>query len=622
MTGVAVRYEQRRTELLARIAGEERRLGRIGMLRLLVFGAAVASWWYALRPQTLDWRWGSVAIALTAAFAVAVHQSRRSRARLARARDLHALTTEALARLARDWDALPLREWDAPDATHPYAADLDLFGRGSLSQLVPPLSRAPGRATLGSWLLAPAEVPVIAQRQEAIRDLIDRHVLRDELATQGMYVTIPTDRLEALATWAREGLATPWRGLMMTAMTMSLITIALIAGQASGAIDRPFWLLSTTVALLVSGRHARALHRAYARADGHLTTLRAYGTMIDHVERETFHAAVLVAAQRDLTTGAHGARAAIRRLADLVQCAEVTRSPLPHMVLNALLLWDVQVLAGFRWWQATRGGEIDRWLAAIGTVEALAALATLAYEHPDWSFPEVTADPTSPLSARALGHPLLPPASCVRNDVEVGPRGTLLVISGSNMSGKSTLLRAIGVNTVLAQAGSVVCAAAMRCPPLAVHTSMRIEDSLPRGVSHFMAELLRIKSIVDAANSASDDRPVLYLLDEVLHGTNSVERVIATERIIRHLMAVGAVGVVTTHDLALFDAPSMADAVRHAHFGEHFEASGSGRVMRFDYVLRPGKATSRNALALLEMVGLPADGPPPEAHDRHDRTAS
>ncbi|HEX7123712.1 MAG TPA: hypothetical protein VF178_15150, partial [Gemmatimonadaceae bacterium] len=362
-----------------------------------------------------------------------------------------------------------------------------------------------------------------------------------------------------------------------------------------------------TFSMMVWGRYARPLGRAYARADGHLSTLRAYAAMIASVEGQVFGAKQLQDAQRELVAGARSARRSIRILADLVQCAEMRRSPLPHALLNALVLWDVHVLAGLTWWQATRGAEVGRWLEAIGTIEAVAALATLAHDHPDWTFPEVVDGDSGHLMARQLGHPLLPDEACVRNDVEVGPRGTLLVISGSNMSGKSTLLRAIGVNVVLAQCGSAVCATAMRCSPLAVHTSIRIEDSLPRGVSHFMAELLRIKSIVDAAEAARDGSPVLYLLDEVLHGTNSVERAIATERIMQHLMAVGAVGVVTTHDLALFDSPSLANAVRHAHFSEHFEPSGNGRVMRFDYLLRPGKATSRNALALLELVGLPVE---------------
>lgn len=633
MADVVETYAGARDELVTRIANEERHGARLGAVRLVLFAVATLCWWNALRPATVDLTWAAPAVAATMVFVVAVVLSRRSRARLEYARDLLTVATEGVARVRRDWEALPLRPWDVPAITqgeefarrsaprddtlplpplvatapsHPYAADLDLFGRGSLSQLFPPLSRAPGRTTLGGWLLAPAPVAVIQERQAAIRELIPHTALRNDLAVQAMSVAIEPDRLAALEEWSRAKPAPgTWQRLRVMAVVIGGATWALIAAQMAGLVERPLWLYTAAIALVVSGMQARRLVRESAHADGHLSTLRAYAAMIARLQSETFASGLLQQAQRDLTRGQYPALGSIRTLANLVEAAEARRAPLAYFVLNALLLWDVHVLAGLARWQETRGDDIGPWLRGIGTVEALSALATLAHDHPHWVFPDVIDDPSGRVEVQALGHPLLPSGTGVRNDVDVGPRGTLLVISGSNMSGKSTLLRSIGVNVVLAQAGSVVCAAAMRCAPLAVHTSIRIEDSLQRGVSHFMAELLRIKHIVDAAAAAGDGRPVLYLLDEVLHGTNSVERAIATQRIMAHLMALGAVGVVTTHDLALFDAPSLAGPVRHAHFSEHFATTERGREMRFDYVLRPGKATSRNALALLELVGLP-----------------
>lgn len=603
-------YAAKRGRFLARVAEETRLGGRLGIARLAMFALSAVGWWNALRsgsPTPLVW--GVAAAAATVGFAIAVVLSRRSRARLRRARDLLVICDEGAARVRRDWNAIPLRPWDTPDATHPYATDLDLFGRGSLAQLLPPLSRAPGRTTLGAWLLSPAEREVIAGRQEAVRELVPRDDLREELAARGMYVTMDADRLDRLVAWAAERPSSRWssRRLSIAATVLGTITWLLIAAGVADVTDRPLWLLTALASLIASGFATRELKRTSSHAYGHLATLHAYSAMLARVEGETFHAELLRRARRDLAEGSHTALSSIRWLARLVEYSEVRLSPMAHVVLNALVLWDVHVLAGFKRWQVARGGDVGRWMAAVGTIESLAALATLAHDNPDWVFPDVSDDDSGRVTARALGHPLLPPDGCVRNDVEVGPRRTLLVISGSNMSGKSTLLRSIGLNAVMAQAGSVVCATAMRCPRLAVHTSIRIEDSLRRGVSHFMAELLRIKSIVDAAEASGNGPPVLYLLDEVLHGTNSVERGIATQRIMRHLMTLGAVGVVTTHDLALFDSGVLADAVRHAHFTEHFEARNGGRVMTFDYVLRPGKATSRNALALLELVGLPSE---------------
>jgi DNA mismatch repair ATPase MutS len=237
--------------------------------------------------------------------------------------------------------------------------------------------------------------------------------------------------------------------------------------------------------------------------------------------------------------------------------------------------------------------------------EALAALAGLAHDNPDWVFPDLSRAADS-FAARGLGHPLLPAETRVVNDVEVGPAGTFLLVTGSNMSGKSTLLRAIGVNAVLAGAGGPVCAAACRLPPVALWTSVRVQDSLERGVSYFMAELQRLKLVVDAADrqAASGGPPVLYLLDEILQGTNTAERQIAARRIIAHLVARGAIGAVSTHDLALADAPELANAARAVHFTDTIGDAAGAPTMSFDYRLRPGVATTTNALRLMELVGL------------------
>jgi DNA mismatch repair ATPase MutS len=201
---------------------------------------------------------------------------------------------------------------------------------------------------------------------------------------------------------------------------------------------------------------------------------------------------------------------------------------------------------------------------------------------------------------------MLPPATRVDNDVAVGPPGTVLLVTGSNMSGKSTLLRAIGLNTVLALAGGPVCARALRMPVVDLRTSIHIEDSLVRGVSFFMAQLQRMKEIVSAADASSSSNGirVLYLLDEILQGTNTAERRIAATRVIRHLIDRGAIGAVTTHDLEIATDPALIAAADPVHFTETVEGAGGGATMSFDYLLRPGVATSTNALKLMEIVGL------------------
>jgi DNA mismatch repair ATPase MutS len=282
-----------------------------------------------------------------------------------------------------------------------------------------------------------------------------------------------------------------------------------------------------------------------------------------------------------------------------------------YPLIELTTLWNVHVLHLLEGWQTRSGSRARGWLAALGEAEALAALATLAHDHPDWVFPEI--DPAAPsLSARGLGHPLLPDEVRVDNDVELGPAGSFLLVTGSNMSGKSTLLRSIGVNVVLASAGGPVCAAAFRAPPLSLWTSMRVQDSLEHGVSYFMAELQRLKAVVDGvrATATAGERVPLYLLDEILQGTNTAERQIAARRIIAELVRLGALGAVSTHDLTLAAAPELAAVSRPVHFTESFAETEAGPVMTFDYRMRPGLATSSNALRVMQIVGLDVGGTP------------
>jgi DNA mismatch repair ATPase MutS len=248
-------------------------------------------------------------------------------------------------------------------------------------------------------------------------------------------------------------------------------------------------------------------------------------------------------------------------------------------------------------------------MAAVGEIEALAALAGLAHDNPDWCVPRVARSEPPRLTARQLGHPLLAEPARVCNDVELGPPGTFLLVTGSNMSGKSTLLRAVGVNVVLAQAGGRCCAEALSLPPLALGTSVLIEDSLADGYSFFMAELRRLKEIVElaAACHAGGERTLLFLLDEILRGTNASERRIAVRRVLLHLMKQGAIGAVSTHDLALAEDEALAVAGQAVHFRETVHTEGEGPAMTFDYRIREGVATTVNALKLLDLVGLPRE---------------
>jgi DNA mismatch repair ATPase MutS len=332
--------------------------------------------------------------------------------------------------------------------------------------------------------------------------------------------------------------------------------------------------------------------------------LRHYEHLFRRMTDPPVESSMLRRLQSELRTSGGTAPHQLLRLRRIVEFADLRHVPLFHFPIHAVTLWDFHVLWFLERWQARSGQRMRAWFRALGEMEALGALAELSHDNPGWVFPRFDATGRA-LKTRDLGHPFLRDGIRVVNDVEVGPPGTCLLVTGSNMSGKSTLLKAIGVNVILAHAGGPVCATDMRLPPVALYTCIRVQDSLEEGVSYFMAGLRRLKLIVDAARSA-DARPasMLYLLDEVLQGTNTAERQVAVRVILRHLLSLPAIGVVTTHDLSLADEADLARACTAVHFSEGVEGAGDSVTLSFDYRLQPGLATSRNALRLLRMMGL------------------
>ncbi len=301
-------------------------------------------------------------------------------------------------------------------------------------------------------------------------------------------------------------------------------------------------------------------------------------------------------------------RTTLSQLRGIMTLANGRRSALfgvPYVVIQILFFWDFHILEWLEWWQVRHGRSVRHWLESVGELESLSSLAAVAADHPQWAFPKVDASAPS-FDAKALGHPLLNPQAGVRNDVRLGPPGSFLLVTGSNMSGKSTLLRSIGVNATLAQAGAPVAAQQLTMPYIELATSMRVTDSLQDGVSFFFAELQRLKSIVDRARELGEQSPrrLLFLLDEILQGTNSAERHIAVARVIGHLNSWPTWGAVSTHDLELAASPDLIEHCQTVHFREHFVNDNGKRTMEFDYRLREGVSPTTNALKLLELVGL------------------
>jgi hypothetical protein len=458
---------------------------------------------------------------------------------------------------------------------------------------------------LTRWLMHQhADVDELRARQRAVSELTPEHEWRETLAAGARVATgARTADAEPLIAWAE---AAPWITNhtldVWLARFASVLVIVGVVLHANGTL-RYGWVPPIALILTILRRNRAALQTLVRGATAHASALDAYAEMFRHVRLAQFDAERLRGLQSRLAAG-RGADEELRALHAIARWAEVRYSPMAYAALQAVLGWDLIVAVRLEHWRDRAGGHMRDWLDALGETEALSALATLAHDHPAWTMPELVGDGRTTIDGIALGHPLLADAVRVPNDVSLGPEGRLLLVTGSNMSGKSTLLRSIGLNVILAGAGAPVCAASLRVPLVTLWTCMRIQDSLAEGLSLFMAELERLRRIVDAAREPKRVRPIVVLLDEMLHGTNSEERRVAARTVLGHLMHAGAISAVTTHDLALADEPSLRAATTYVHFSEQFDTTPDGERMTFDYRLRPGIATSANALRLLEMVGL------------------
>ncbi len=528
------------------------------------------------------------------------------------------LNQESLARLERDWDRLPIVPVELGRDASVVASDLDLFGRASLFQLIGGVRLPLGVELLKQWMTTVPEVGEVAHRQRAIDELRNHDVFRDQLRYLCHRLASDEGGPDSLLAWSESPeVFDRRRVLIWLARFLAGATAITLAGLLTAwiplTIGGPLLLGLLAVNFLATVVFAGSIHMQFNRVSPRNDEIRHYQSAFSHLVagNESFECDRLRELHERLVEPPGDVLAATRILGRIAWMANLRRHGilfLAWLVLQFGFLWDFHVFEFLRQWKARHGTSVRRWLDALAQWEVLGALGQFARDHGDWPFAEVSVQSADQVILRGneLGHPLLDAKTSVRNDVEAGPPGSFLLVTGSNMSGKSTLLRAIGTNTVLAQLGAPVCARSLTLSPLKIETSMRIRDSLADGVSFFMAELRRLKEIVDVARDY-EQRPgetLLFLLDEILQGTNSRERHIAVTRVVNHLIHHRAIGAVSTHDLELGTARELAEACRPVHFRESFETIDGRRRMTFDYRARPGIATTTNALELLELVGL------------------
>jgi hypothetical protein len=573
------------------VARHEQRYRTISNVRLLVFLTAAVLAWLVWGRQAISAFWLGLPAALFICL-IAAHE-RVSRARRAAGRAV-AHYERALARLDGKWAGHGEAGERFLDAAHPYAADLDLFGHGSLFELLSSARTRMGEETLAGWLLETAEPAVLRPRHEAVAELRPMLDLREDLAVLGEDVRTGVHPAE-LAAWGE--LPRSLESGMARAVAFAipcLVAVSAVLWGIQGWRD-PFFAMLAAVAIFIA-RYRRVVARVVEAVEQPAHDLALLAKVLSRLEQERFTSARLMELRAALDVAGHAPSTRIAKLNRLIEMLDSRDNPFMKAV-GPLMLWTEQLAFAIEAWRRVSGPALRRWLAAVGEIEALCCVAAYAFEHPADVFPEFAAGAAC-FEVEAMAHPLLDASRAVRNSVRLGDDLRVLIVSGSNMSGKSTLLRTVGINAVLAQAGAPVCAQRLRLSRLALGASIRALDSLQDGTSRFYAEITRLHQIMELTGGPL---PVLFLLDELLHGTNSHDRRIGAEAIVRGLVGRGAIGLVTTHDLALAQVvEALAPRAENVHFQDQFE---NGR-MTFDYRLHAGVVEKSNALELMRSVGL------------------
>jgi len=601
-------YTKLLAERRAEIAAREMRHRRLGHAKIAVAAAGIAVVWLALsRGGGASILWVLLPIAAFVALVV-IHE--KLLADLERRRRAARFFEKGLLRLDGDWAGAGESGERYNDPAHPYALDLDLFGKGSVFELLCTARTQIGEDRLAQWLKFPAAPALVTERQAAVEELRNRLDLREQLAILAEEARSGVDP-GALAKWGEAPAKLRATGFRLKVRLYTMLGLAafvalwihlavsarvLHLAPQTDALLLDFFL----IALLINGwflyRHNGEMGAAASQVEEAAHELGLLSEVLVRMEGEQFRCPLLADLRSSLNVDGAPPSRRLTRLKRLVEYLD-SRDNVFVRVLEPFILWTPHLALKVEDWRAHSGTAVRRWLHAAGEMEALCSLASHAYEHPADPFPEFTAEGPW-LEGEGLGHPLLQESKVVRNDIRIGGELRVFVVSGSNMSGKSTMLRTLGVNAVLAQAGAPVRAHRLRLSSLAIGASIRLTDSLQGGVSRFYAEILRLRQILD---ETAGSLPVLFLIDEFLHGTNSHDRRIGAEALVRGLVERGAVGLITTHDLALADiAAELGERAANVHFEDQIV---DGQI-RFDYHMRPGVVRKSNAIELMRQVGL------------------
>lgn len=549
------------------------------------------------------------------AFSIAVYIHQRLNRSITRYNILMRIKLTQVARIRLDWEHIPPPRFSEASQEHPFEIDLDITGRHSLHQLLDTASSVEGSQRLREWLLSTTpDVQVIRQRQALIAEMAPLVLFRDRVSMKSAVAARNKDQQwegERLLNWLNHRRSTPsLLPLLLLSLALSISTITLFILSLFALIPS-YWIIALIVTILYLFVTKNQRGDTFEDANFISDSLVYLSAIFEYLESYRYgkHHHLKKLCQPFFEAQALKPSTLLNKVARIAAAASLQKNMLLWIIVNVLVPWDFYFAHRFNWYRDQIAARLPLWLESWFELEALHSLATFAYLNPEYTFPRVTELPAenaqSILATRGLGHPLIPSEQKVVNDFSMPGTGEIALITGSNMSGKSTFLRTLGINLCLAYAGGPVNASFLQAPLFRLFTCIRISDSVTEGYSYFYAEVRRLRALLTAIEEGAQrhDLPVFFLIDEIFKGTNNRERLIGSESYISALARHRCLGVISTHDLELVKLETLLPGVRNYHFREDV-ADGH---MVFDYTLRTGPSPTTNALKIMQLEGLPID---------------
>jgi hypothetical protein len=588
-------YQERICTLQKKLQVQLRKKNWLGWLRFAVVVLLFVAI-YLLLPSGLQYV-GAATFILMIVFTRLLLMDLRNKEGINNSRSLIKINEDELKTLKHDYYFLEDGLAYTPKE-HPYANDLDIFGRASLFQYCNRTTSEMGGTALSNWLLHPASITDILQRQQAVKELASITEWRQQLEAYGRQQKISTATQQRLQDWLKTAPHFTghlfWKIIQYAAPVIMVSVLVLNFTDVISDTVRNYFLLGAGILAFTMAKKIAPLHEQVSKMADELSVL---ANSVRLIEQRRFDTPLLQSLQEKFIIENSSASIQLKQLKKIVERLDIRLNPVVFVPLAIIFQWDIQQAMALEKWKQRNRQNISSWFDAIGSFEALHSFAGLIFNHPGWSFPDFK-EAHFYMTGEQIGHPLINAAKRVNNNISITDRGELMLITGSNMAGKSTYLRSIGINTVLAMAGAPVCATTFTLSPVQIISSMRIADNLEESTSTFYAELKKLKAIIDRVNAGEK---IFILLDEILRGTNSLDRHTGSEALVKQLIKHKAACIIATHDVEL---AKLKDSYPSNILNFHFDAQVSNDELYFDYQLKTGVCESLNASILMKKIGI------------------